>query len=297
MRKILYTILLLASTILIVLLFCYCLYIANISPIDNFFAFCSVIAIPLLVFLTAFWILEKYILKTSKTVIELNTNTTEEIINDVEVQENNEGPDENEYQELITNNNLPEEVQSENKKINNQPIVVDTEIIVENKADYNIQVEPLEIKSNTEISQPLITNTQKEFVAKKVDWEKVNQLRSDIGKVGEEIAVQYLKTIYKEVKHASLAFDGLGYDIELIDSENQVFYAEVKTTTQNFGQNIFISQNEVDFMNNHPEKFILCIVHNLDVQNKDAKIKILTGKDEISDFFDFEAQSFSISFK
>lgn len=185
------------------------------------------------------------------------------------------------------------EINSDTNKKNEEAFSNDTTTTF--SEEETSQTNPPDIL-NTEDSKVLESNNKK-FNARKIEWEKVNQLKSDIGKAGEEIAVQYLKTIYKEVNHASLNWDGLGYDLELIDNENQVFYAEVKTTTKEFGQNIFMSQNEVNFMNQHPDRFKLCVVYRLDLMNKTAEIKLLNGKEEINNFFDFEVQSFSISFK
>lgn len=300
------------------MIFLYFLYKKGISPFDSFFTFLSIIGFPVFLFLTTNYLFEKFISTNSRNKFEdelfsilMNNNnpipTLEEDLELIDVDDegivftyDDEQEDEHEMQnkeeveEKILSTDINSNTESKKEtdyyiKQNNE----ENEIISNNELPNDNLVKDTEIKSSQENS---ITHNKK-FSARKVDWEKVNQLKNDIGKVGEEIAVQYFKTIYKEVKHASLFFDGLGYDLELIDNENQEFYAEIKTTTKEFGQNIFMSQNEVDFMNNNPDKFILCIVHDLNLDNKEAEIKIVSGKEEINNFFDFEAQSFSISFK
>ena len=251
--------------------------------------------VPLLIFLSANWIYEKYISKHSDNItapkiintvdnIDISENLIENTPN-IEIQTSSNEEENKIEQNKIVINEIELEIQNEYSEV----IEDKTTVAIEKEKEANIQT--IETNQSTPI------NLNKKFSARKVDWEKVNQLKSDIGKAGEEIAVQYFKTIYKEVKHSSTIWDGLGYDIELIDIDDIKFYTEIKTTTKEFGQNIFMSQNEVDFMNNNPDKFILCIVHDLNLDNKEAEIKIVSGKEEINNFFDFEAQSFSISFK
>ncbi len=318
MKKQLYSTILITTVVSLMMIFLYFLYKKGISPFDSFFTFLSIIGFPVFLFLTTNYLFEKFISTNSRNKFEdelfsilMNNNnpipTLEEDLELIDVDDegivftyDDEQEDEHEMQnkeeveEKILSTDINSNTESKKEtdyyiKQNNE----ENEIISNNELPNDNLVKDTEIKSSQENS---ITHNKK-FSARKVDWEKVNQLKNDIGKVGEEIAVQYFKTIYKEVKHASLFFDGLGYDLELIDNENQEFYAEIKTTTKEFGQNIFMSQNEVDFMNNNPDKFILCIVHDLNLDNKEAEIKIVSGKEEINNFFDFEAQSFSISFK
>jgi hypothetical protein len=317
-KKQLYSTILITTVVSLMMIFLYFLYKKGISPFDSFFTFLSIIGFPVFLFLTTNYLFEKFISTNSRNKFEdelfsilMNNNnpipTLEEDLELIDVDDegivftyDDEQEDEHEMQnkeeveEKILSTDINSNTESKKEtdyyiKQNNE----ENEIISNNELPNDNLVKDTEIKSSQENS---ITHNKK-FSARKVDWEKVNQLKNDIGKVGEEIAVQYFKTIYKEVKHASLFFDGLGYDLELIDNENQEFYAEIKTTTKEFGQNIFMSQNEVDFMNNNPDKFILCIVHDLNLDNKEAEIKIVSGKEEINNFFDFEAQSFSISFK
>lgn len=305
MKKALYSILFTSSIILACILF-YFVNKYDISHLNNLYTFFLFVLISIIYSsaIIGFWQsnIAKSKNKTSKkdsiTIFDnksvpIDTYPTTEVLipsdstrEDINLLTNEEEPYTQPPQTRL-------EINSDTNKKNEEAFSNDTTTTF--SEEETSQTNPPDIL-NTEDSKVLESNNKK-FTARKVDWEKVNQLKSDIGKAGEEIAVQYFKTIYKEVNHASLNWDGLGYDLELTDNENHVFYAEVKTTTKEFGQNIFMSQNEVDFLNNHPETFVLCIVYRLDLSNNDAEIKLLNGKEEINNFFDFEAQSFSISFK
>jgi hypothetical protein len=154
--------------------------------------------------------------------------------------------------------------------------------------------------SNTVI-QPNEVTTIKEktrrFTARKVDWEKVRDRNNEIGDQGEEFVLEFeidrlIETLLLErakaiqnVQHLSrLQGDGLGYDISSINDDGSPRYIEVKTTSGDFNQPFFMSENERRFFEEYGDSAFIYRVYNFDKEARHGNAKIISSSELFSDF-------------
>lgn len=140
------------------------------------------------------------------------------------------------------------------------------------------------------------------FKAAKFNWEEINSKRGNIGMSGELLVFKYetqkiinsdVSKYLDDLKHISLIEgDGAGYDIISVDEKGFPFYIEVKSTTGDLNQKLYFSKNEIDFMNEHPTKYNLYRVFNLDVEEMSGDIVIYRGRDSIFNAFELTPNSF-----
>lgn len=94
-----------------------------------------------------------------------------------------------------------------------------------------------------------------------IDYDALQKQNSMIGFLGEEIVLKYEKNILSNVPDLSQRIehvsqtkgDGLGYDILSFDSQGNEIFIEVKTTTQGKNTPFYMTSNEVNFANKHPD--------------------------------------------
>lgn len=145
-------------------------------------------------------------------------------------------------------------------------------------------------------------------VVKKVDWNAVNERRTEIGREGEKFVFNAEKAFVQSIDaslsdrviHLSVEQgDGFGYDILSVDENGNSLYIEVKTTTEN-DENapFYMSRNEYEFFRSKKDEgnTFLYRVYNFDMVNKRGKIKKISAKDLI-DGFGFEPISYEVSKK
>ncbi len=68
------------------------------------------------------------------------------------------------------------------------------------------------------------------------------------------------------------------YDITSYDEFGNIKYIEVKATTGDLNKKFRISENEVEFANNHKENYYLYRVYNLSMKNKTYNLEIIKGE-------------------
>ena len=103
-----------------------------------------------------------------------------------------------------------------------------------------------------------------------------------LGDSGEQLVVDYFELVKKEMDDAyrlalvnmvSETDDTCGYDIVVTEIDDQEpMYIEVKTTEGNWDTPFFMSENEVEFAKQHPDRYFIYRVY--DTKNE-AKIKVM----------------------
>lgn len=154
--------------------------------------------------------------------------------------------------------------------------------------------------SKTVIQQDEVTiikEKTRRFIGRKVDWEKVRDRNNEIGDQGEEFVLEYeidrlVETISIErtiamqnVQHLSrLQGDGLGYDISSINDDGSPRYIEVKTTSGDFSQAFFMSENERRFFEEYGDSAFIYRVYNFNKESRHGDVRIITSTELFSDF-------------
>ena len=154
---------------------------------------------------------------------------------------------------------------------------------------------------SNDVIQPAEVKTIKEktrrFIGRKVDWEKVRDRNNEIGDQGEEFVLEFeidrlVETLSVErtkamqnVQHLSrLQGDGLGYDISSINDDGSPRYIEVKTTSGDFSQPFFMSENERRFFEEYGDSAFIYRVYNFNRESRHGDVKIISSSELFSDF-------------
>lgn len=150
-------------------------------------------------------------------------------------------------------------------------------------------------------------NKKTSFIARKIDWETVMQNRTDIGKIGEEIALELerdklqglqLGDLIFELNHVSQTKgDGLGYDILSFNETEEEIYVEVKTTTGGEYSDLYFTNNEIEFIKSANEKYCLYRIYNLDIDQRSFDYSIYYGANKVLSKFDFIPNSYKARIK
>lgn len=142
-----------------------------------------------------------------------------------------------------------------------------------------------------------IKEKTRRFIGRKVDWEKVRDRNNEIGDQGEEFVLEFeidrlIETLaidrakaMQNVQHLSrLQGDGLGYDISSINDDGSPRYIEVKTTSGDFNQPFFMSENERRFFEEYGDSAFIYRVYNFDKESRHGNVKIISSSELFSDF-------------
>lgn len=125
------------------------------------------------------------------------------------------------------------------------------------------------------------------FVARKVDYNSINNENSALGDAGETFALewerkrlQYLGVsfnILDEVIHFSRKYgDGAGYDIlSRKDDGYDLLYIEVKTTKGDLDTPFYMSENEKAFMDIYRNNTLIYRVYNYNLETNLGEIEII----------------------
>lgn len=108
--------------------------------------------------------------------------------------------------------------------------------------------------------------------AQKLDYAERDASNRELGKLGEAYVVQLEQQRLKKAERTDLAEkviwaseeegDGLGYDIRSYEIDGTERLIEVKTTNGGRQTPFYISENELRFAEDEPEKFVLVRVYN-----------------------------------
>lgn len=152
-----------------------------------------------------------------------------------------------------------------------------------------------------------IKEKTKRFIGRKVDWEKVRDRNNEIGDQGEEFVLEFeidrlIETLSLErakamqnVQHLSrLQGDGLGYDISSINDDGSPRYIEVKTTSGDFNQPFFMSENERRFFEEYGDSAFIYRVYNFDKEARYGNVKIISSS-ELFSHFTFDTTTWKVT--
>jgi len=153
----------------------------------------------------------------------------------------------------------------------------------------NVVIQPDEVTA--------IKEKTRRFIGRKVDWEKLRDRNNEIGDQGEEFVLEFeidrlVETLSLErtiatqnVQHLSrLQGDGLGYDISSINDDGSPRYIEVKTTSGNFNQPFFMSENERRFFEEYGDTAFIYRVYNFKREERHGDVRIISSSELFSDF-------------
>lgn len=124
---------------------------------------------------------------------------------------------------------------------------------------------------------------KRSFVAKKIDFDRVNESKKRVGSLGEEIVFDLLKQqAYDNGNpvpiHASKdEGDGLGYDIRMWDKEGNEIQIEVKASSKKYSDGFEMTKNEVLASIEQGKNYKVYYVYDIDVETKRCNIKIYDG--------------------
>jgi len=212
----------------------------------------------------------------------------------------------------------------------NKEVVTQVESTIPNKDYFEIEIiknddniPKVKVEESYNILETLVQNdfandleSSKEFFEnnklsktnpQKIDWKELNELRKNIGDIGELIVIKYeKKKLLKlnmpeyaaKVEHSALIYgDGLGYDILSYNESAEEVYIEVKTTKGRNSEIINFTDNELKCMKEYGEKIYLYRIYDLNDIDYTAKVDIYKGFEFISNAFQFEVKNYKASFK
>ena len=138
----------------------------------------------------------------------------------------------------------------------------------------------------------LIRNKKAQNTNQKADWGKINEERSDIGTKGEEFIFQYERDNVAMLDPAAVSRviwvsrdlgDSYGYDILSLDSQGNVKFIEVKTTTGKDTQPFYLTKNEKEFLENN-DNVVIYRVYDFDRERGYGKILEITSTQLLSNY-------------
>lgn len=171
-------------------------------------------------------------------------------------------------------------------------------------------------KNEENISSAIITaesirerkEKRRRFVARKVDFNTINNEHSALGDAGENFALEWERNrlqelnvsynILDEVIHFSRKYgDGAGYDIlSRKGPEYELLYVEVKTTKGGLDTPFFMSENEKSFIEIYKENTRIYRVYNYDQETNVGEIEVITYDDLIR-YYEFNPITYKVTRK
>lgn len=125
--------------------------------------------------------------------------------------------------------------------------------------------------------------TKKNFKGADVDFEGRAKEQKDLGDKGEALVkkreIEFLlsKNLHDKAALVEIVKDGKGYDVLSFDEYGNEKYIEVKTTTGDEYAPIYLSENEVDFMRLHLNRYCIYRVYHYDEANNFGEFFELIG--------------------
>lgn len=164
---------------------------------------------------------------------------------------------------------------------------------VEQEPDRFIQVTP-PTKTKTYL------NKKRTFNGHITDWSQKKANTKKLGDAGENLVIEFEKKKLCEAKlfdSADLVTkvkDGCGYDILSFDTKGNEIHIEVKTTTGKEDEPFYFSINEKEFLELHPEKYLLYRLHEFKFNPNRTKYFILSANEFLKKA-EFNATNFEVS--
>lgn len=128
-----------------------------------------------------------------------------------------------------------------------------------------------------------INKRKSSFIARKIDFDRINAAKRNLGALGEELVFDILKQQAEEnglqtpIHVSKEEGDGLGYDIRAFDEQGNEIKVEVKASKKKFSDGFEMTKNEVEASLEYPEHYKIYYVYDIDIETKDCKIKIYEG--------------------
>jgi hypothetical protein len=152
-------------------------------------------------------------------------------------------------------------------------------------------------------ANPFLGN-KKTFKARvKIDQEKIDAERKDLGLIGEQLVVEYEKKLLRRSRLNDLASkiihtsviegDGAGYDILSYTPSGEKKFIEVKTTTGLVGAPFYMSANEVKFSKQNSQNYYLYRVFELKQKERLGKFFLFQG--DVTEQFHFNPVVFQVA--
>lgn len=196
-----------------------------------------------------------------------------------------------------------------NLRSHSNPIFFDNVIFDEEEGKY-ISKEYLKIKaqiSKEDYAEKLTKRKEKvkTFYTRKLDFEKINREKQEIGNKGELYVLrdqrkkvkQFDLELENKVRHVSkLDGDGAGYDIRSFNHEKEINYIEVKTTKGKKETPLYMSVTEYAFYELHRESYVIARVYNFDVDTGKGEIEYVKGSD-FETTFEKEVSAYKLRYK
>ena len=169
---------------------------------------------------------------------------------------------------------------------------LDTKIIkrakkrIEDIIPSNVKINIIEFENQLMASKRNGLSTD-EFNKKNIDFEGNAAKNSALGKIGEDIIIEYEKQTLRSAGREDLAkqvcatrnifgnaasFDVLSYDID-----GNKKYIEVKTTKGSITNSFYISENEVLFSEKYRNNYYLYRLFNFNIQAEEVDLSIVKG--------------------
>lgn len=227
---------------------------------------------------------------------ELNTSEVKNLLHTVlpfDAEDNLPSPTRNEPRIIQRIGNIPVHQAKIKVKVYDEGFIVDKNHV---PAKFSL-LNPISNKVIQPDEVTIIKEKTRRFTARKVDWEKVRDRNNEIGDQGEEFVLEYeidrlVQTLSmkrakatQNVQHLSrLQGDGLGYDISSINDDGSPRYIEVKTTSGDFSQPFFMSENERRFFEEYGNSAFIYRVYNFNKEARHGKVRIISSSELFSDF-------------
>lgn len=169
--------------------------------------------------------------------------------------------------------------------VNRNIVEKKTEDDEDENVKYNLEYKETEVEL---VENVRAGKTTTEFYNNKVkDFEGEARKNTKLGKIGEQIVVDYEKIMLMRAGREDLAdkvrmtsdFAGNAekFDVLSFDENGNEKYIEVKTTRGGLSNLFHISESEVAFSWQFADKYYLYRVYNLNPKIKSASLKILKG--------------------
>jgi len=137
---------------------------------------------------------------------------------------------------------------------------------------------------------------------KSPDYADKDARNRDLGLAGEKLIFKYEKERLVNAGHEDLAGqvshisviegDGAGYDIRSYNEDGSVRYIEVKTTKGDDMTGFYMSVNEVEFSDAHPNNYHLYRVYEYDKKTDTGKLYCVSGK--VRELFELTPNNFRV---
>jgi hypothetical protein len=143
-------------------------------------------------------------------------------------------------------------------------------------------------------------NKKRTFTGRVTDWSQKQATSKFLGDAGENLVVEFEKLKLKnaglndKADLVSRVLDGRGFDVLSFDEKENEIHIEVKTTTGKEDEPFYISINEKEYLEEHPENYFLYRLHEFKFSPDRTKYFILSAKEFLKKA-EFNATNFEVS--